>query len=105
MFLFKTSYIIHIKMAAHNKKISKHTNLENKKNVEKIRKDIEKNLNADGAKLVKKLQSLGADSLALGARFKQHYKPFKLKEWRKMYKDVPVKVKYTVDITNSGVIE
>ncbi|WP_242217755.1 Ger(x)C family spore germination protein [Bacillus cereus group sp. BfR-BA-01380] len=101
----KPSFVIHVKMAARIQEISKHTNLENKKNVEKIRKDIEKNLNADGAKLVKKLQSLGADPLALGATFRQHYKPFKLKEWRKMYKDVPVKVQYTVDITNSGVIE
>ncbi|HDX9580018.1 TPA: Ger(x)C family spore germination protein [Bacillus pseudomycoides] len=101
----KPSFVIQVKMAARIQEISKHTNLENKKNVEKIRKDIEKNLSADGEKLVKKLQSLGADSLALGAKFRQHYRPFKLKEWRKMYKDVPVKVQYTVDITNSGVIE
>ena len=101
----KPSFIIHVKMAARIQEISKHTNLENKKNVEKIRKDIVKSLNTDGEKLVKKLQSLGADPLALGARFKQHYRPFQLKEWRKMYKDVPVKVQYDVDITNSGVIE
>lgn len=101
----KPSFVIRVKMAARIQEISKHTNLENKKNVEKIRKDIVKKLNTDGEKLVKKLQFLGADPLALGARFKQHYRPFQLKEWRKMYKDVPVKVKYTVDITNSGVIE
>ncbi|SFK10465.1 MULTISPECIES: Ger(x)C family spore germination protein [unclassified Bacillus (in: firmicutes)] len=101
----KPSFVIRVKMAARIQEISKHTNLENKKNVEKIRKDIVKKLNTDGEKLVKKLQSLGADPLALGARFKQHYRPFQLKEWRKMYKDVPVKVQYDVDITNSGVIE
>ena len=101
----KPSFVIHVKMAARIQEISKNTNLENKKNVEKIRKDIAKSLSADGEKLVKKLQSLDTDPLALGARFKQHYRPFKLKEWRKMYKDVPVKVQYEVDITNSGVIE
>ncbi|MCM3734460.1 Ger(x)C family spore germination protein [Bacillus cytotoxicus] len=101
----KPSFVIRVKMAARIQEISKHTNLENKKNVEKIRKDIVKSLNTDGEKLVKKLQSLGADPLALGARFKQHYRPFQLKEWRKMYKNVPVKVQYEVDITNSGVIE
>ena len=42
---------------------------------------------------------------ALVQNIKQHYRPFKLEEWRKMYKDVPVQVKYTVNITNSGVIE
>ncbi|MEI4832008.1 Ger(x)C family spore germination protein [Bacillus sp. FJAT-53711] len=101
----KPSFFIQVKMKARIQEISKHTNLENQKNVEKIKKDIEKSLNEDGVKLIKKFQSLGTDPLALGARFKQHYRPFKLKEWKKMYKDVSVKVKYTVDITNSGVIE
>ena len=101
----KPSFVIRVKMEARIQEISKHTNLEKKKNIEKIRKDIEKNLNEDGAKLVKKLQSLGADPLALGARFRQHYRPFKLKEWRNIYKDVPIKVQYHVVITNSGVIE
>jgi spore germination protein len=45
------------------------------------------------------------DPLGLGARYKEHYRPFKLEEWRKMYKDVPITIKYTVNITNSGVIE
>ncbi|MGF9963630.1 Ger(x)C family spore germination protein [Bacillus rhizoplanae] len=101
----KPSFFIHVKMTARIQEISKTINLENKKNVEKIKKDIETNLNKDGVKLIKKFQSLGTDPLALGARFKQHYRPFKLKEWEKMYKDVPVKVKFVVDITNSGVIE
>ena len=101
----KPSFLIHVKMAARIQEISQNINLENKKNVQKIRTDIEKNLNKDGVKLIKKLQSLNTDPLALGARFKSHYRPFKLKEWKKMYKDVPVKVQYEVDITNSGVIE
>ncbi|WP_440602374.1 Ger(x)C family spore germination protein [Bacillus sp. GB_SG_008] len=101
----KPSFFIHVKMTARIQELSKHTNLENKKNVEKIRKDVEKSLNEDGVKLIKKFQSLGTDPLALGARFKQHYRHYKLKEWKKMYKDVPVKVKYEVDLTNSGVIE
>ncbi|MGG2063914.1 Ger(x)C family spore germination protein [Bacillus sp. S14(2024)] len=101
----KPSFFIQVKMKARIQEISEHANLENKKNVDKIRKDIETNLNKDGVKLIKKFQSLGTDPLALGAKFKQHYRPFKLKEWKKMYKDVPVKVKFTVDITNSGVIE
>lgn len=101
----KPSFFIHVKMAARIQEISKIVNLENQKNIKKIKKDIETNLNKDGVKLIKKFQSLGTDPLALGARFKQHYRPFKLNEWKKMYKDVPVKVKYEVDITNSGVIE
>lgn len=101
----KPSFFIQVKMKARIQEISKNVNLENPKSVEKIKKDIETNLNKDGVKLIKKFQSLGTDPLALGAKFKQHYRPFKLKEWKKMYKDVPVKVKFTVDITNSGVIE
>ncbi|MED1276520.1 Ger(x)C family spore germination C-terminal domain-containing protein, partial [Bacillus paranthracis] len=50
-------------------------------------------------------KSLGVDPLGLGAKYKQHYRPFKLEEWKQMYKDVPVTIKYTVNITNSGVIE
>lgn len=101
----KPSFFIHVKMAARIQEISEHTNLEHKKNVEKIKKDIETSLNKDGIKLIKKFQSLGTDPLALGSRFKQHYRPFQLKEWKKMYKNAPVKVKFTVDIINSGVIE
>ena len=64
-----------------------------------------KQLDKQATKLIKQLKSLGVDPLGLGAKYKQHYRPFKLEEWRQMYKDVPVHIKYTVNITNSGVIE
>ncbi len=101
----KPSFLIQVKMDARIQELSKQFNLENKKSTKRISKEIEKQLNATAAKLIKQFKSLDVDPLGLGAKYRQHYRPFKLEEWRKMYKDVPITVKYTVDITNSGVIE
>lgn len=103
----KPSFLIKVKMDARVLELSQQVNinLENKKKTQKIARAIEKQLNMKAAKLIKKFKSLNVDPLGLGAKFKQRYRPFKLEEWRKMYKDVPITVKYKVDITNSGVIE
>ena len=96
---------IHVRLDARIQELSKQINLENNKNTQNIEKDIQKQLDKQATKLIKQLKSLGVDPLGLGAKYKQHYRPFKLEEWRQMYKDVPVHIKYTVNITNSGVIE
>lgn len=101
----KPSFLIKIRMDASIVELSKQISLEEKENLEKINKSIEKQLKKDAAKLIKQFKSLGVDPLGLGAEYRQHYRPFKLKEWEEMYKDVPVKVMYEVNITNSGVIE
>ncbi|MBO1581313.1 MULTISPECIES: Ger(x)C family spore germination protein [Bacillus] len=101
----KPSFLIKVKMDARIQELSKQINLDNKKNTKKISREVENQLNITAAKLIKKFQSLNVDPLGLGAKFRQRYRPFKLEEWKKMYKDVPIIVKYEVDITNSGVIE
>ncbi|MDA1524920.1 Ger(x)C family spore germination protein [Bacillus cereus] len=101
----KPSFFIHVKLDARIQELSKQINLDNPKNTKNIEKAIQKQLDTQGDKLIKQFKSLGVDPLGLGAKYKQHYRPFKLEEWRRMYKDVPVTIKYTVNITNSGVIE
>ncbi|TNO91443.1 Ger(x)C family spore germination protein [Bacillus sp. CD3-1a] len=101
----KPSFFIHVHLDARIQELSKQINLENNKNTKNIEKDVQRQLNIQAAKLIKQFKSLGVDPLGLGARYKQHYRPFKLEKWRQMYKDVPVTIKYTVNITNSGVIE
>ncbi|MEN1937579.1 Ger(x)C family spore germination protein [Paenibacillus sp. 102] len=101
----KPSFLIKVKMNARILELSKQINLDNKKNTKKISKEVEKQLNATAAKLIKKFKSLDVDPLGLGAKYRQNYRPFKLEQWKKMYKDIPITVKYEVDITNSGVIE
>lgn len=99
------SFYVQVKLNARLQEITKNISLEKKKNVEMITKDIEKQLDIEGEKLTKKLQVLNVDPLGLGAKFKQQYRPFILKEWNKIYKTVPIKVKYIVNLENSGVIE
>ncbi|MGH0429149.1 Ger(x)C family spore germination protein [Bacillus hominis] len=101
----KPSFFIQVHLEARIQELSKQINLENNKNIKNIEKDIQKQLDVQAAKLIKQFKSLGVDPLGLGAKYKQHYRPFKLEEWRRIYKDVPVNIKYTVNITNSGVIE
>lgn len=101
----KPSFLIKVKMDARLLEISKQVNLEQKKNAQKINESVEKQLEKEATTLIKKFQSLRVDPLGLGAKYRQNYRPFKLKEWEKIYKDVPIKVDYTVNITNSGVIE
>ncbi|EEL43332.1 Spore germination protein [Bacillus cereus Rock3-42] len=101
----KPSFFIHVRLDARIQELSKQINLDNPKNTKNIEKAIQKQLDTQGNKLIKQFKSLGVDPLGLGAKYKQHYRPFKLEEWRRMYKDAPVTIKYTVNITNSGVIE
>ncbi|PFK46041.1 spore gernimation protein GerH [Bacillus cereus] len=101
----KPSFFITVKIDARIQELSRKFSLENKKNTKKISRDIEKQLNTSSAKLIEKFKSLGVDPLGLGAKYKQNYRGFQLKEWKKMYKDVPITVKYEVNIVNSGVIE
>ncbi|PGZ76621.1 MULTISPECIES: Ger(x)C family spore germination protein [Bacillus] len=101
----KPSFFIHVHLDARIQELSKQINLENEKNTSNIEKSIQKQLDTQGNKLIKQFKSLGVDPLGLGAKYKQHYRPFKLEEWRRMYKDVPINLKYTMNITNSGVIE
>lgn len=101
----KPSFYIQVKMNARLQETSKIINLENKNTIEIVTKDIEKQLNTESKKLIRKIQNLNVDPLGLGSKFKQQYKPFKLKEWEKIYKTVPIRVKYIVNIENSAVIE
>ncbi|WP_033679269.1 Ger(x)C family spore germination protein, partial [Bacillus gaemokensis] len=101
----KPSFYIQVKMDARLQEISKRIDLEDKKNFEVITKNIEKQLNTESKKLIKKIQNLNVDPLGLGSKFKQQYRPFKLKEWEKIYKTVPIRVKYMVNIEHSGVVE
>lgn len=101
----KPSFLIKVKMDARILELSEQINLDQEKNVQKINTSVEKQLEKQAAKLIKKFKLLGVDPLGLGAKYRQRYRPFQLKEWEKMYKDVPVKVDYEVDITNSGTIE
>ncbi|HDR7309924.1 MULTISPECIES: Ger(x)C family spore germination protein [Bacillus cereus group] len=101
----RPSFLITVKLDARIQELSRKFSLENKKNTQKIARSIEKQLNTRAAKLIKHFQSLDVDPIGLGARFRQHYRPFNLEKWKAMYKDVPIKVQYKVNITNSGVIE
>ncbi|MRB78359.1 Ger(x)C family spore germination protein [Bacillus thuringiensis] len=101
----KPSFYIQVKVDARLQEVSKRISLEDKKNFEVITKNIEKQLNTDSKKLLKKLKDLNVDPLGLGSKFKQKYKPFDLNEWKKIYKTVPIRVKYIVNIENSGVVE
>lgn len=101
----KPSFLIKVKMDARILELSEQVNLEKSDNIKTINTTVKKTLEKDAARLIKQFKSLGVDPLGLGAKYRQHYRPFKLKEWKEMYKDVPVKVVYEVDITNSGVIE
>lgn len=101
----KPSFLIKVKMKASIPEISTSINLEQRKNTKQIEKSIENQLNISAAKLIKKTQSLDVDPLGLGAKYRQHDRSFQLKEWKKMYKDVPIVVQHEVMITNSGVIE
>ncbi|KFN01326.1 Ger(x)C family spore germination protein [Bacillus clarus] len=101
----KPSFYIQVKMNARLQEVSKMINVENKNTLKIVTKNIEKQLNTESKKLIKKIQNLNVDPLGLGSKFKQQYKPFKLKEWEKIYKTVPIRVKYIVNIEHSGVIE
>ncbi|PGP94702.1 Ger(x)C family spore germination protein [Bacillus cereus] len=80
-------------------------NLEKKKSLEVLTKNIEQQLNTESKKITNKIQRLNVDPLGLGAKVKQKYRQFNLNEWRNMYKDVPINVKYIVKLRNTGIVE
>ncbi|MGY1423666.1 Ger(x)C family spore germination protein [Bacillus cereus] len=101
----KPIIFIQIKIIADIQEISGNSNLQKKGERRKQVKLIEKNLNKEATSLILKLKKENIDPLGIGAKFKKEYRGFEIKEWRKTYAKVPIHIKYSINIYNSGVIE
>ncbi|OUB23745.1 hypothetical protein BK708_16160 [Bacillus thuringiensis serovar yunnanensis] len=101
----KPSFHIQVKIDTQLQEITKPINLDKQNNLKKIEKNIQKELSIEGGKLIKKLQHLDVDPLRLGSKLKHKYRTFQLKEWKKIYNEIPIEVEYIVNISNSGVVE
>ncbi|WP_100617864.1 Ger(x)C family spore germination protein [Bacillus cereus] len=99
------SFHIQVKIDTQLQEITKQVNLDQRNNLEKIERAIQKELTKEGEELIKKLQKLNVDPLGLGSKLKHEYRTFQLKEWEKIYNKVPITVEYIVNISNSGVVE
>ncbi|EJR93292.1 Ger(x)C family spore germination protein [Bacillus cereus] len=101
----KPSFHIQVKIDTQLQEITKPINLDKQNNLKKIEKNIQKKLSIEGGNLIKKLQHLNVDPLGLGSKLKHKYRTFQLKEWKKIYNEIPIEVEYIVNISNSGVVE
>ncbi|GGE78051.1 Ger(x)C family spore germination protein [Priestia taiwanensis] len=101
----KPSFMIEVDMKGKIEALSRRENLEEEEALKRIERKIDKLWEKKATNLVKTFQELDIDPLGLGAHFKQHYREFNQKEWKAMYKDAPITVKYNVDIVQSGVVE
>jgi spore germination protein len=76
---------------------------EDPKVVKKIEKSIEKELEKEGMKMIQKFKKLNIDPLGIGEHVRSRTREFNHKEWNDRYQDLDVKVKYHVQITESGI--
>ncbi len=77
----------------------------NKELVKRIEKKLEKTVNHESLLLINRFKELGVDPIGLGFFVKTKTRNFDIKKWENNYKNVTVKVKTDVDITEAGVIE
>ncbi|MDO6632222.1 Ger(x)C family spore germination C-terminal domain-containing protein [Bacillus thuringiensis] len=75
------------------------------KYIEKIGGKIEERLNHQGRKLIKEFQAKQIDPLGLGVKYKTYYGQSQLKEWKRIYPHVKVKVYYRVTLSDTGSID
>nr|WP_240519793.1 Ger(x)C family spore germination C-terminal domain-containing protein [Bacillus thuringiensis] len=95
----KPYFKILVKMEAHLQEVENEINLEKGRNLKKITRSIEEQLDTESEKLITKMQNLNIDPLGLGAKFRRH-REFKLQEWNDIYQTVSVDVQYKVSIEN-----
>lgn len=77
----------------------------NKKLIKRIEKKLEKTVNRESVLLINRFKELGVDPLGIGFFVKTKTRNFDMKKWENNYKNVTVKVKTNVVITEAGVIE
>ncbi|PGL72572.1 Ger(x)C family spore germination protein [Bacillus sp. AFS055030] len=75
------------------------------KNINKLEKTIEKDLEKQSQELLSLLQKNNVDPFGFGSKLEAHYRGFDVKKWTKQYPNVKIKVKAKVNILHSGVVE
>ncbi|WP_180260048.1 Ger(x)C family spore germination protein [Bacillus cereus] len=97
-------FSISIQMTGRLLEYTGHKNLSSQR-IAQIEHKIEKELNHQSQKLIRKFQAKQIDPLGLGAKYKTHYRPFQWKEWKKIYPNIDVRVFYRVTLSETGTIE
>jgi spore germination protein len=101
----KPSFNIHVDMRGRIEALSKRKNLEEPGELKKIEEKTKKLWEKEAKALLTSFQKLNVDPMGLGSKFKQNYRGFNREEWETMYPNVSIKVKYDVNIIQSGVVE
>lgn len=70
-----------------------------------IAKEFEEKIQKDSLKLIKKFQDLQIDPLALGDRARSQTRQFNFSNWEDQYTGLDIKIKPTVGILESGIID
>ena len=70
-----------------------------------IQQEIGKQLERNALKIITKFKKHGVDPLGLGAKYKEHYRRFNEKQWKRFYPTVKVQVNVKVDIKQTGIID
>lgn len=101
----KPTLHISVKMDGQIKELTKRQNLQNKKAVRKIQEDMEKSMEKQGQKMIKRFQELEIDPFSIGERYKKFNRYSNQAEWQRVYKDLDVNLDVKVHILQSGVVE
>ncbi|WP_108670618.1 Ger(x)C family spore germination protein [Peribacillus acanthi] len=103
----KESPTLHIKLKVEGQIIEypENQNLQIPKEIDKVEKYIENQLEKETVKIIDFLRMDSIDSIGLEKRYFLYNQKYKRKEWKQLYKDMPIKVKADVHIVQSGVAE
>ncbi|MEH7075708.1 Ger(x)C family spore germination protein [Neobacillus drentensis] len=74
-------------------------------NKKKIQQEIDKQLEGNALKIIGKFKKHGVDPLGLGAKYKEHYRGFNDKQWKRFYPTAKVHVNVKVDIKQTGTVD
>ncbi|MGG1675367.1 Ger(x)C family spore germination protein [Neobacillus sp. NRS-1170] len=101
----RPEFSIHLKMKTKLQEFAPSEKQRQAFDKKKYQKQVEQKLEKSALKLITQFKNHQVDPLGLGAKYKEHYRGFNEKQWKKYYPNVKVRVIADVDIQQTGIVD
>ncbi|MDN3016284.1 Ger(x)C family spore germination protein [Paenibacillus sp. BSR1-1] len=101
----RPEYIIHLKMKTKLQEFAPSKKKRQAFDKKKYQKQVEHKLEKNALKMINQFKNHQVDPLGFGAKYKEHYRGFNEKQWKKFYPNVKVRVIANVDIRQTGIVD
>ncbi|MGG3467016.1 Ger(x)C family spore germination protein [Neobacillus pocheonensis] len=101
----RPEFSIHLKMKTKLQEFAPSKQKRQTFDKKKYQKQVEQKLEKSALKIITHFKNHQVDPLGLGAKYKEHYRGFSEKQWKRYYPSVKVSVNADVEILQTGIID